>query len=286
MRPYVPSVMRRTLGGFLLGIVGILVARPAAAQPDTQGATDAQPPPASAASAGPADAQQCFPSCRAGYLCHQGRCISACNPPCAGDQTCRAGECVAKPGSAGASATPAKAGPPPDAGWARAGGVVALAGGAATLGLAIGAAVNNDDSGTAIPLGAAATVVFAASMPISAAGAGSARDNPGVRGATGARIAGWIGYGVTVLDAMTLLGLGLADVNVNSGLILSVGALGAATSGAFAADAFISASEADHLASTTAPAQQALRLAPVAGVLPPVEGRKPAAYLGIGGVFF
>ena len=41
-------------------------------------------------------AADCFPSCRAGYLCApDGRCVSECNPPCEGGTTCRARQCVA-----------------------------------------------------------------------------------------------------------------------------------------------------------------------------------------------
>jgi len=43
-----------------------------------------------------AQAQDCVPSCREGYLCHQGQCIAACNPPCAeGEQCVGEGQCVA-----------------------------------------------------------------------------------------------------------------------------------------------------------------------------------------------
>ncbi len=40
----------------------------------------------------------CFPECRAGYLCHEGTCISRCNPPCAvGEQCSESGLCTAPP---------------------------------------------------------------------------------------------------------------------------------------------------------------------------------------------
>ncbi len=43
-----------------------------------------------------AQAKDCLPSCRDGYLCHQGQCIAACNPPCAqGEQCVGEGQCVA-----------------------------------------------------------------------------------------------------------------------------------------------------------------------------------------------
>lgn len=54
-----------------------------------------------------AQAQDCVPSCRDGYLCHQSQCIAACNPPCAeGEQCVGEGQCVA------AAASPAAAPPP------------------------------------------------------------------------------------------------------------------------------------------------------------------------------
>ncbi|MCP4675995.1 MAG: hypothetical protein GY854_10915 [Deltaproteobacteria bacterium] len=37
----------------------------------------------------------CNPSCRSGYLCHSGRCVSPCNPPCeSGDVCLRSGKCI------------------------------------------------------------------------------------------------------------------------------------------------------------------------------------------------
>ena len=40
---------------------------------------------------------KCFPKCRSGYLCHEGKCISMCNPPCGSDEKCTLeGECVPK----------------------------------------------------------------------------------------------------------------------------------------------------------------------------------------------
>ena len=56
-----------------------------------------------------AQAQECVPSCRDGYVCHQGECIVACNPPCAAGETCVAdGQCVAAASSAPASSSSAQ----------------------------------------------------------------------------------------------------------------------------------------------------------------------------------
>ena len=30
----------------------------------------------------------CFPACRAGFVCNQGRCVSVCNPPCPAGESC------------------------------------------------------------------------------------------------------------------------------------------------------------------------------------------------------
>lgn len=49
------------------------------------------PPPPPAVSAAP----ECFPTCRTGYFCHQGQCVSACNPPCGRGEVCTStGQCV------------------------------------------------------------------------------------------------------------------------------------------------------------------------------------------------
>jgi hypothetical protein len=41
------------------------------------------------------NAEECFPRCRAGYICHDGECVSLCNPPCSQGERCTEdGECV------------------------------------------------------------------------------------------------------------------------------------------------------------------------------------------------
>lgn len=57
-----------------------LFAECALAQPTSSGVAESDEP-----------AEACFPSCRAGYLCHQGQCISACNPPCGAGEVCEDG---------------------------------------------------------------------------------------------------------------------------------------------------------------------------------------------------
>lgn len=44
---------------------------------------------------GVAPDKDCLPSCRPGYLCLEGRCVSPCNPPCPGGEVCsRNGKCI------------------------------------------------------------------------------------------------------------------------------------------------------------------------------------------------
>jgi len=148
-----------------------------------------------------------------------------------------------------------------------------------TVGVGVLSAATTGDPDAAIPLGAAATVTFAIAIPITAVGASSARRHPEVRGLTGARVAGWIGYGLTVADALVLLGLGLADEDVPAPLILSVVGLGAATSAAMVFDAFVSASQADAVAE-----RQRGSLLPLIAVAPDGNGGV-GGFLGLGGTF-
>ncbi|HEX6240504.1 MAG TPA: hypothetical protein VFZ61_06405, partial [Polyangiales bacterium] len=69
--------------------------------------TDApEPMPQSSNSGWGAGGQQCLPSCRSGYLCVSGQCVSACNPICpAGEMCTERGECVPATGAAAASAS-------------------------------------------------------------------------------------------------------------------------------------------------------------------------------------
>lgn len=136
------------------------------------------------------------------------------------------------------------------------------------------AAANTDDPDTSIPLGSTATLAFAAAVPITAVAASSAREHPQVKGLPAARIAGWIGYGLTIADAMVLIGLGLAEEEVSPGVVISVATLGAVSTSAMVADAFASASQADAKASGAPIVGEApsLQLAPRFAVLPDPRG--------------
>jgi hypothetical protein len=87
----------------------LLAAPPASAQTPEPPAPAATEP--SAASTPPP--AECLPSCRAGYVCLNGTCVSACNPPCGAGQRCEGtGQCVAEPPPPAPAAAPPPAAAP------------------------------------------------------------------------------------------------------------------------------------------------------------------------------
>ena len=232
----------------------------------------------SASRARAAEPDACFPACRAGYLCHEGRCISACNPPCEAGQVCTAtGECAAATPSSspprpppmvdvpGAPATPPP--PEPDPGWARGAfyfGVVS-----ATLDLALTTAVianNPQHARRSRSIGGLAIVLFGVNTPLVALGAGSARGTPGVVGHPRLRVAGWLSYGLAIVGSAYLLAQS-RFVIIDNRQVLGVGLLGTFSTLALALDARCSAREAEALGATSrsagasAPAGPSLGLA-------------------------
>jgi hypothetical protein len=105
------------------------------------------------------------------------------------------------------------------------------------LGLGITAGAIQDNPGVTIPIGAVATLVAGVGIPIVASGAGKTRRATGVEGNPGMRLAGWIGYGFTIVDALTLIGIASSGGTVPSGLTYSVAVLGAASSVLMAVEA-------------------------------------------------
>jgi hypothetical protein len=91
---------------FIAGVAfvcSVLAATAAAAQveedPYKTWAEDpaSKPDTAAKAEGEPDETKKCFPKCRSGYFCHEGKCISMCNPPCDSDEKCTVkGECVPK----------------------------------------------------------------------------------------------------------------------------------------------------------------------------------------------
>jgi hypothetical protein len=131
--------------------------------------------------------------------------------------------------------------PDGDAGWANGAAIL----GFVTAGISLIGGVMSEDgiSGeTGLIIGAMTTAQFAISLPLVYAGGRSARTGTAV-GLPSWRFTGWLGYGLTLVDAALLLGLGAADIAVPGGPS-SVGVLGALSSVAMALDASESARQA------------------------------------------
>ena len=105
------------------------------------------------------------------------------------------------------------------------------------LGLGIPSGAIWDKPGLTEPLGAAATVIAAIGIPMVVHMSGKTRAATGVEGNPGLRIAGWIGYGLSLSDACVLLILGASGTTTSGGPTYSVVALGVATTIIMAIDA-------------------------------------------------
>jgi hypothetical protein len=108
-----------------------------------------------------------------------------------------------------------------------------------TLG-AISAFTEDDLS---VGTGAGATVIAGVGIPVAAIMAAKTRKITGVEGNPGLRTAGWVGYGLTIADAITMLALS-ESVDFGAGLILSVAILGSLSSACFGIDASQTAQQA------------------------------------------
>ena len=170
-----------------------------------------------------------------------------------------------------------------DPGWARTGALIGIIGGGLAVLLGAASTIASDDEDIATGLGIGATLAFGATVPIVAAGASSARDDPRVKGSSAWRIAGWIGYGITMLNAVALVGIGLADGEVYPAQTLGLVVLGGGSTAAMLVDAYASASDAEALGAA-APASASVAWTPVFGFTRNALGGKDG-YVGMAARF-
>jgi hypothetical protein len=128
-------------------------------------------------------------------------------------------------------------------GWSMGGAIVGFAAAAGAFGLSLASELTKEDQIPAIPLGVAATVLTASLAPVAFAGGSSARRGD-ARGVLALRIVGWIAYGLSMVNAVALIGLGAAEIEPPDGSIVSAGGLAAVSLLSFATDALVSRRQA------------------------------------------
>jgi len=106
-----PLRLARALGLLALLSSGRGLAQESAAAPAAAASRSPAAPPA------PAAAPACFPTCRDGFTCHQGQCISLCNPACPAGLECVEGRRCEPPLPQSAAARPYEPAPPPVKGF-------------------------------------------------------------------------------------------------------------------------------------------------------------------------
>jgi hypothetical protein len=216
---------------------------------------------------GPDDPPACGADseCPGEQLCEAGVCVdpaapaAGCNSDaeCKGDRICVDRSCQSPtavtqpppPGVPGSemSTTPVMPpSPPPHNGWALAGGITGLALTIPAFFVTIGSEVTREDQIPSLPLGAVATVLIAAGVPIAFAGAQSARRGAGVRGGQGLLITGWVFYGLAISNAIGLIAMGVSDISPPPGIISLTGVLGLVSGVTMSVGAFVAHKQATH----------------------------------------
>jgi hypothetical protein len=114
-------------------------------------------------------------------------------------------------------------------------GFVAVAG---VVPLTIASEATSSQQDPSLPLGVAATALFGLTVPLVAVLDGMAR-RENAPGLAGLRVAGWITYGVAMIDAAALIVLGANSTQPPAGAITGAGLLGASSLALFAADALV-----------------------------------------------
>jgi hypothetical protein len=86
-------------------------------------------------------------------------------------------------------------------------------------------------------MGGVATLIAGIGIPLVASGAEKTRRATGVEGNLGLRIAGWVGYGLALTDAVTIIGLSVGGADMSGAPSYSVTLLGVASCILIAVDA-------------------------------------------------
>ncbi len=123
---------------------------------------------------------------------------------------------------------------------------------------------NGTDASTGF--GAGATVIAGIGIPLAAIMAGRVRNFTGAEGNRGLRMAGWIGYGLTLTDAITMLALS-ESVTFGGGLIMSVAVLGSLSSVCIGMDAGQTYKQAQNM-------RKGITMAPTIGYVRDFTGKK------------
>ncbi len=201
---------------------------------------------------------------------------------CKGDRVCVSGECRAPFGPPESSATASREMP----GWALGGAILGFTSSGVVLALATGSAITNGNLAPAMTLGGAATILFGVTTPLVSTASGSVRDGANVPGVLGLRIAGWVGYGLTLSNAVAALLLGALDNTVPTPLIVSLGLLAATDEVLFSVEALVARSQASGVIEHRAAAERApLRVAPIFTVLPSRDHAPGGVSLELAGSF-
>ncbi len=200
--------------------------------------------------------------------------------------------------------TLARQGEPPSTGWAMAASIIGFVSGAGVIAMGIISSSESADSQELYDsepcwssgecsmaeeneaqswiFGISALALGAAASPIVFVGGKSARRHGDVDGSVPFRIVGWASYGACLSGAVTLVGLGIAEVRAPSALIGIIGGIGGLSLFSFAIDALISRNQAKAAA-----AEYTSGEARILPLLTPTIGRDGSlgAVLGIGGRF-
>lgn len=255
-----------------------------------------------------ASAQTCVPSCRDGYMCHQGQCISACNPSCGPEERCTGAGVCAPASVSNVQSMPVPPPPPPSSdryapveeerpalepsgvsavrelpGWALGGAILGFVAAPLILGLSIGSAATTGELVPSLPLGALATVVFGITVPLIAGAGGSARNGTGVNGAVGLRVVGWILYGITLGLAVVAVVLGVTT-EIPAPIILGLGGAAFLSCVFMSIDALVSRSQAKDAVERNRARADSVRVAPFVTIAPQPRG-PVAPMIGLAGVF-